>query len=331
MSKIRTKMMFRAALVVAMLGLSSLVSGCGDQASPPEAGSSSPVAAGAAVPSGLELGDPAAYQAEVEAWHGRRLENLKKEGGWLSLVGLYWLKEGKNTFGSAPDNDLVFPAKAAPHLGLLLRTGDTVTLKASPTAGISTEETIATELELAADTTGEPTILNVDTFSFYVVQREDRVGIRLKDKESPVRLGFEGIERFPVDPAYRIVARWEPYDPPHTVQTPNVLGQLSEEECPGAAVFEWQGQEIRLEPTRDGENLFLVFGDQTNGHETYGGGRFLEVAAPVDGFVVLDFNKAVDPPCVFTPYATCPLPRPENKIAVRLAAGEKMWGAPHEG
>jgi uncharacterized protein (DUF1684 family) len=135
------------------------------------------------------------------------------------------------------------------------------------------------------------------------------------------------MEHYPIDPAYRLVARFEPYDPPKEIEIPNVLGTVSRERCPGALVLEIDGETYRLEPTGEaGKPLFLVFGDTTNGRGTYGGGRFLYTGVPTDdGTVVVDFNKAYNPPCVFTPYATCPLPAPQNRLPVALEVGERDW------
>ena len=152
--------------------------------------------------------------------------------------------------------------------------------------------------------------------------------MRVKDKESPTLRAFHGIENFPADPKWRVEARFEPYDPPRPVRVPNILGTVDTESCPGALVFEIDGKSYRLDPVveRGETDLFVIFGDRTNGHGTYGAGRFLYAAAPVGGRTVLDFNKAYNPPCVFTPYATCPLPPAENKLPIPIEAGEKAYG-----
>ncbi|MCB1034912.1 MAG: DUF1684 domain-containing protein, partial [Acidobacteria bacterium] len=270
------------------------------------------------------------YAADVDAWHARRVENLRSKTGWLTLIGLFWLQEGDNTFGSAGDNTLAFPEKAPARAGTLRLEAGKVTVTAAPEAPLLHDGEPVDVLELASDAGGEPTILDLGSLRFYVIDREGRLGIRLKDSESATLESFAGIDRFPVEPAWRFEARWEAYDPPQTVFTPNVLGSAFEEECPGALVLTINGEEHRLEPTSAGEgNLFLVFGDATNGDSTYGGGRFLELGPPANGKVLVDFNRAYNPPCVFTPYATCPLPRRENRLPVEIPAGEKMWGEGH--
>jgi uncharacterized protein (DUF1684 family) len=244
-------------------------------------------------------------------------------------VGLFWLEEGDNAFGSGPDNDLVFPAGKAPgRAGVLRLDAGRVTLEAAPDSGLAHAGRPVATLALASDASGEPTVVELGSLSFHLIERSGRVGLRLKDRASPVLASFSGIESFPVDPSWRIEARFEPYEPPKTLRVPNVLGTPTEESCPGALVFEHDGQSFRLEPTGEaGRDLFLVFGDATNGHETYGGGRFLPVAWPAPGEpVVLDFNRAYNPPCVFTAYATCPLPPRQNRLPIRVPAGEKTWG-----
>jgi uncharacterized protein (DUF1684 family) len=272
-----------------------------------------------------------AHRQEVDAWHEERLERLRQPDGWLTLVGLFWLEEGENTFGSAEGNDLEFPAPAPPRAGVFRLEGGTVTLIP---ADSTPEESVITvdgepagERELATDASGEPTILALDSLRFYIVDREGQMGVRVRDHASPLLANFQGIERFPVDPAYRFEARFEPYEPPKPVEIPNVLGGTFKDSSPGAVVFEHEGETFRLDATGDPEKeLFIVFGDSTNARETYGGGRFLYTEAPEDGRVVVDFNRAYNPPCAFTPYATCPLPPPQNKLKVALRAGEKTFG-----
>jgi uncharacterized protein len=270
-----------------------------------------------------------AYAQDLAHWRAERDEGLRRPNGWLALVGLFWLHDGDNTFGSAAGNDLVFPAGAPPKIGTFHLADGKVSVRAEPGASLTHDGAPVTEMALDADVSEHATVLELGTLTFYVIERPGHIGIRVKDSASPTLAEFKGIEDFPLDPAWRITARFEPYDPPKTVRIPNVLGSEFEESCPGAAVFEVDGRSYRLEPTGDpAEGLSLVFGDATNGHETYGGGRFLEIDPPVDGHLVLDFNKAYNPPCVFTPYATCPLPPRQNRLPIRVAAGEKVYGHP---
>jgi len=185
-------------------------------------------------------------------------------------------------------------------------------------------------MALRSDAEGEPTLLRRGSVSFYLIKRGERLGVRVKDSRSPALLAFHGIDSYPIQLKWRVDARFEAYPAGKTIPVPNILGSVEQEKSPGAVVFDFEGREFRIDAVTESgtEDLFLIFGDQTNGVETYGGGRFL-YAAPADknGRVVLDFNKAYNPPCVFTPYATCPLPPPQNRLAIRVEAGEKKFGS----
>ncbi len=276
---------------------------------------------------------PADYEKQIEAWHQKRIAALKADDGWLNLVGLYWLEPGENTFGADSSNDLVFPAKAAPHMGKFILRDTTVTLMVRPGVKILHDGKPVKTLRLADDMSGDPTILAYGSLRWYIIRRSDRFGVRLRDLESPEIAAFKGIERFPVDPAWRIEARFVKVDPPKILRIPTVIGTVLQEPAPGALEFEIEGKTYRLYPSGESEEheLFIVFGDLTNGKETYGGGRFLYVPQPdASGKTIIDFNKAYNPPCSFTAYATCPLPPEENKLPIRVTAGEKAYaGGPH--
>lgn len=307
-------------------------------------------AASASPPPAAAVAEPPGWREGVESWHRQRIERLKREDGWLSLVALLWLKPGANTLGSAADNTLVMPAPAPAHLGTITvadgrvrfraAEGVDVRQRAQPAAADApgATETAApsapvADLELATDAGGQPpTVLTSGTLSFQVIARGDRLGVRVKDSASPLRQAMTDIPRYPVDPKWRVVGRFEPYDPPRTIAVPTVLGTADPMPSPGRVRFTVDGRELSLDVVlEEGEtDYFLVFGDDTNRSETYGGGRFLYARpAGSDGTVVLDFNQAYNPPCTFTPYATCPLPPPGNKLPVRVEAGEKRWGNGH--
>ncbi len=274
------------------------------------------------------------FQAQVEAFRKERNANLAKEDSWLTLVGLYWLEPGENRFGSDPGNRVVFPkGKLPPYAGLLVRgQDDKVRIQAEPGAGITVEGKPVTSLDLKSDNEEGTTQLEAGSVSFFVIRRGDRVGVRIKDRESEVRRSFKGLDFFPPNPAWRVNARFEPYQPPKKVPIPNVLGQVNQIDSPGAVVFEWQGKSYRLDALGSLEDteLSLIFGDLTNGHATYGAGRFLEFPTPKEGKAVVDFNLAYNPPCAFTAFATCPLPPRQNKLRVAVEAGEKNFsGGPH--
>ncbi|MDZ7315325.1 MAG: DUF1684 domain-containing protein [candidate division KSB1 bacterium] len=271
------------------------------------------------------------YVQSVEAWRQQRINNLKRPDGWLSLIGLFWLREGENSFGSDSGNDLVFPDdKADPFLGVFILNDGAVTVRAATGADIRCHGERVSTLPLIADD-GEPTILTHRSLLFYVIKRGDRFGIRLKDTESDLLKRFKGIDCYPIDPSWAIPARFQPYDSGKTIHVVNALGQTTREACPGALIFVRNGQEYRLDIVGQGESeYFIVFGDATNGESTYGGGRFLYVPRPdAEGKTVIDFNKSYNPPCVFTPYATCPLPPPQNILPFPVTAGEKMFEGGH--
>jgi len=273
-----------------------------------------------------------AYRESVDSWHAGRIERLQAEDGWLTLVGLHGLTQGANTIGTAEDRDVVLNASAPAHVGTLELSADGHRFVPAEGSGVTVDgESVEGPVVVTADDQGEPTMLRVGAVSFYVVARGDRNFLRVKDGDSATRRDFQGVERFPVDPAWRVTARLETEGRPATVPVANVLGQVEEQASPGLLIFEVDGRELSLVPVGEpGQSMFIVFADATSGFETYGGGRFLSAAAPdAEGRVVLDFNRATNPPCCFTPYATCPMPSPENRLPVRVPAGEKVWGEHH--
>ncbi len=281
-----------------------------------------------------DQGDPGEHRSQIESWREQRDASLRKPDGWLTLAGLYWLEEGDNSFGSDPANALVFPeGKIDAVAGVLIRNGREVTLL--PAAGVALTTAgapIAGATLLSLDTSKDgPTIVDSGSLTFYAIERGDMIGVRLKDRESSVLAEFEGMEYFPIDESWRLIGRYVLFDEPRVLRTPNVLGTVTEEEINGEIRFDLGGEVRSLRSSGDpAEGFFVVFGDRTNGSETYGGGRFVHTEpVQADGTVVIDFNKAYCPPCVFTPYATCPLPPPENKLGLRVEAGEKMFGARH--
>jgi hypothetical protein len=276
---------------------------------------------------------PGDYRADLEAWRARRVEGLTRPEGWLSLVGLYWLEEGPNPLGSDPGSHVVLPAGKAPaHAGVLYLEAGTVRIDAAPDSGITQDGEAVGSLRLLADADEEgPTVLELGDLVFYVIQRVDDFGVRIKDRESPARHAFEEIPIFPVDPTWNIEARFEPYEPVRHIPVPNIIGTVFDEVSPGALVFEREGTTYRLDTIAEAgdDRLFIIFADQTTGKETYGGGRYIYVdRADAQGRVMVDFNRAYNPPCVFTAFATCPLPPKDNRLAMRVEAGEKLYQGP---
>jgi uncharacterized protein (DUF1684 family) len=274
--------------------------------------------------------DGAAYERELEQWKAKRLAGLKGEDGWLSLIGLFWLKEGENRFGSDPLNEIVLPEGKVPaQAGTVRLAGGKLTLEAKPGSGITSAGRPAATLELKSDEDGAPTPLELGSLSFHVVKRGERLGLRVRDRENPARAEFKGTDYYPADMKWVVAARFEPYEPPKRVPILNVLGMETEETAPGALAFDVGGREYKLQALREkgDEQLFIIFADQTSGKETYGAGRYLYADPPgADGRVTLDFNRAYSPPCAFTRYATCPLPPAQNRLPLRVEAGEKHLG-----
>ncbi len=272
------------------------------------------------------------YRQEIETFRKERNEGLKRENGWLTLVGLFWLKPGENKLGSDPGNVVILPEGKAPAAaGLMIREGEKVRLVVEPGVALTAdgkEVKPGQPVDLQADASGKPTVVELGSLSFYLIQRGDRLGVRIKDKQSPLLASFKGMDTYPIRPEWRIVARFEPYKD-KKISIANIVGLVEDTPSPGAVVFEWQGKTYRIDALQDSPEggLFLLFGDQTNGKETYAAGRFLDTDPPKDGKVVVDFNTAYNPPCVFTAFATCPLPPAQNKLAVAVEAGEKDFKA----
>lgn len=271
--------------------------------------------------------DPEVHRAEIQAWHARRLEGLRQPDGWLSVVGLDWLEPGENTFGSDSTNAVVFPPlPGVPgRAGSFFVEGDVVRMEVQPGVPVTNGGEPVRSLVLFGGEASRSVSPHLASLRWQVIQRQDLIGIRLRDTANAAIGELKDIETFPVSLDWRIPARFDRYDPPRMLQVPNVLGQISDQPSPGAVVFRVGGERLRLDVTGDpeGDSFSIVFGDLTNGIETYGGGRFLEVAAPDEsGWTFIDFNRAYNPPCVFTDFATCPLPTPENRLPVRIEAGE---------
>lgn len=267
--------------------------------------------------------DPA-YQMSVDKWKADMAEDLKQN--WLPLAGLFWLKPGENTFGTDAANMLVLPPNSAPAKGgkFVLRGKDVSVVFASSEAATINGKP-ATTAKLDSDRTGHPSEIELGTLRMHVIERGDRVGIRVKDLDSPAVKNYRGGEFFPLNPMYKITAAWFPSDGKKTVDVPNVLGDIAPTPVAGEARFKINGQDITLQALGGDpkEGLFFIFKDLTSKTDTYPPGRFLQTDAVTNGTVVLDFNEAYNPPCAVTPYATCPLPPKENQLTVAIPAGEK--------
>jgi len=272
-----------------------------------------------------------AYRAEVQKWRDRREARLKADGGWLTVAGLFWLKEGANRFGTDPAAEIALPAGSAPaRAGVFEYRDGRTTLRLEPgVVGQIAGRPVTAPTLLRTDEAGSPDVLELGLLSMHVIRRGARDGIRLKDKNAEARRDFSGLHWFAVDEQYRVTARWVAYPLPKPLKVPNVLGDSETMPSPGYAEFSLRGKAMRLdgviEEPRSVE-LFFIIRDLTSGKETYPAGRFLYSDLPKEGKVLLDFNKAYNPPCAFTAYATCPLPPPQNWMPVRVEAGEMAYG-----
>jgi uncharacterized protein (DUF1684 family) len=269
-----------------------------------------------------------AYEKEIAAWDAARIKSLKSENGWLNLVGLFWLKEGKNTFGSSTKNDVVFPeGTIAAKAGYFLRTGNVVKLVATKNAGIKVNGKMMEEaIIFNADSAKNP-VLTCGDLKWIVIKREDKIGLRVRNIKSKAVAEFHGIERYPVDSLWKIEATLVVDTTKKTIAITNVIGQTTEQKIAGTLVFTINNKKYSLDALDDGDALFVIFGDATNYSETYPSGRFLDVALPdADGKTMIDFNKTYNPPCAFTDFATCPLPPKQNILPIAITAGEKKYG-----
>ena len=260
----------------------------------------------------------AVVSSDIDQWRTQRRARLLSDDGWLTLVGLFWLHDGTN--------DVTLPAHPPVSARFVLQNGR-VALQPSSRLGIKSP----TPLRDDTDPNG-PTIIRAGTLSLQVIKRGDvkgdRFGIRVKDTRSEARKNFKGLDYFAFNPAFRVTAHFEPYNPPRKIAITNVLGMTSEEISPGALVFNLEGKTFHIDPILEqGEtDLFIIFKDGTSGKETYAAARYMYAHPPdAKGNTVVDFNKSYNPPCVFTPYATCPLPPPQNRLPIRVEAGEKKY------
>lgn len=250
-----------------------------------------------------------------EEWRRARHAELAGPDSWLGLAGLFWLDESISRVGSGEDCAVRLPSGPA-HLGdLEVRDGAVFW---HPCDG---------EIRaLETDRAGKPSTVDHENLSFFIVDRDGRFAARVRDRAWATQRPFAGVECYPEDPAWRVEADWLPLDPPLTMEVPNVSGELKPVSVAFKARFSVAGQTVELLPMSvDARQVFFVFRDRTSGRETYGAGRFLRTRPAVDGRIVLDFNRAFNPPCAFTPFATCPLPPPENWLAFSVPAGEQRW------
>lgn len=269
-----------------------------------------------------ETADPA-YRKQIEQYREKREAALKADGGWLTVTGLFWLKEGENTLGSDTANDIVLPDSSPARFGSIkLDHGNAVFTTESPSVTLNGKPVQQATVRYA----NPPDRLSTGPLDLFVIKRSDRYAIRLKDKDSALRKHFTHISFYPAQEDWRITAKFVPYASPATLTFESVIGEQETMTSPGYVEFERGGQTYKLLAAAQGKSLFFVIRDRTSGKTTYAASRFLHAEAPKDGVVVLDFNKLENPPCAFTPYATCPLPPPQNRLPFAIEAGEMKYG-----
>ena len=285
---------------------------------------------------GKKSEDQSTWQRDLLAWRAQRTTALQAPEGWLSLIALGWLKEGDNSFGSAEDSRVQIAGKAPAHIAVVrLEKG---ALRLLPPAGgfpkgLLVDGQPAKEQALVPDDADKPSKLTIGTLTIIAIHRDDQFALRVKDLQAPTRVGFHGLRWYAPNAAYRVHARWIPYNPAKVLDIPTVLGTTTHLPAPGVAEFTLDGQVVRLEPVLEdpkSTDLFFILRDATSKTTTYGAGRFLYTELPDHGVsqpgeVWLDFNRLVNPPCAFTPYATCPLPPPQNRLSVPIPAGEQRY------
>lgn len=270
---------------------------------------------------------PEDYVKSIKEWQQKRLTNLKSENGWLNLVGLYWLKDGQNPFGSSEANNIIFPKNAPEFIGTIILYKGNISVSINADVNVYINDSLFKEYDILTDNDENTTQFKLGTLRWHIIKRGDRYGIRLRDLESPLINQIAEIPSFPIDLNWRIEAKFERFQESKEIAIPNVLGETSFEKYYGVLKFTIEGKEYSLIPTGDGinEDFFVIFADETSAEETYGAGRFLSVEKPdKNGNTFIDFNKATNPPCAFTNFATCPLPPKENILDVKILAGEKI-------
>jgi uncharacterized protein len=269
-----------------------------------------------------------AYAKEIEQWNQKRVEHLKAEKGWLNLAGLFWLEQGVQTFGSDTKNNLVFPKGTIPATaGKLYRVNNTVYLLPAKQVDFTIDGKLVKDSVLIFGEKANTPVIAYNNLRFTIIKRADKLGVRLRDLSSAAITNFKGIDRYKTDSTWRVQASLLKNNPLTSIAITNVLGQTNETAYGGKVTFTINNNRYTLDAIDEGNEILLVFGDKTTGKTTYHGGRFISIPKNqlADSFIV-DFNKAYNPPCVFTPYATCPLPPSQNILPIAITAGEKNYG-----
>lgn len=268
------------------------------------------------------------HAKEVNEWHQKRISNLTGPEDWLKLAGLYELEDGTHSFGSDSTNDLVFP-KGAPSIGTITKEDTTITIDVNSDVSVTHDEDTVSQITMTPGNARSGTVLQHNSLLWYLLDRRGDYYIRLVDEKHPNLEVFDGIERFPIDQKWKIKAKFKPFDNPEPITVPDVLNEGMPDTVYGKLEFSIDGEDFSIDPLnhpQKDEKFYIIFGDETNGETTYGGGRYIYIPTPdKNGTTYIDFNRAYNPPCVFTEFATCPLPPPQNRLDIAIPAGEKMF------
>lgn len=317
-------MMFKQLTILLFSAFIVIASGCRRDSTPPTPTTPKPSAAAAKA--------EALFANGQTVWRKQRLDDLLKPDGWSSLIGLHWIEPGQHYVGSNDDNGIRL-AMGPAQFGMLDRNGDSIRLVPNRDAGLTLDGApLRSSSALKADADeGGPNIIGFDAGKGIatVIKRGERYALRVKHADAPSRAKFAGLNYWAADPAWAVAGRFVPHPPGKTIPIANIIGTVDHVPNPGVVEFERDGKTYRIEALDEGgDELFLVFADRTNGHGSYGAGRFLDTPkADVNGKVMLDFNRSYSPPCAFTAFATCPLPPPENRLDLAIKAGEKAYAS----
>ena len=279
------------------------------------------------------------WKRDLLTWRTQHAAELQKPDGWLALAGLVWLEPGDNSVGSAADNKVRLPEGGPAHVGVLHLEGATVSLRPPADGGfpaglmVDGKPAQVEDLHTSLDNDKGNPRMTVGALNFYAVRRGERFALRIKDAKAPTLVGFHGLKWYPPNAHYWVTAKWVPYDPPKTIKLVTMIGTAYDAPVPGAAEFQLDGKTYHLEPVTEDKppvKLFFILKDATSASTTYGACRFLYTPLPAGGLdkpgeLVLDFNHLENPPCAYTPFATCPLPPATNRMKVELPVGELRY------
>ncbi len=280
----------------------------------------------------VERDNSSSFEKAELTWRTERDQKMKSPMSWLTIAGLFWLEYGEKTFGTDPRNSIVLPKGSAPPFAgrFILHNGKVRVVSLGSV--LKYQGTVIEEMVMKSDVDGDPDIIELNNLQMWVIERGDRVAIRLRDMNASRYKKYRGLRFFRPKEYYKLKAEFVPFSEPKIMNVPTILGMEAEMISPGYVRFKLHGKDLRLdafEAESESRKLFIIFRDRTSGDETYGGGRFLMAQVMDDGSVDLNFNRAYNPPCAYTPYTTCPLPSPQNELPVRIEAGEKKYDAGH--